>query len=230
MINTRACVLCSVICLLAALLCGCKSSDAGPTAEAERPSQIIVTETYTTTIEDGGTGPYKAILASDSTLATHSIFRPKDLNAFGSKNKLPILAWGNGACANSPQGHINFLSQIASQGFLVIAIGPAPQAGQAGRGGGMMGGSRTTASQLTDAIDWAIAQDSNKSSQYYKRIDITKVAVSGMSCGGLQALEVAPDPRVTTLIVCNSGIGIACRRSKNDKWNARRGAVEVQAA
>ena len=211
MINPRACFLCAAICLLIATLGGCKSSDAGLTAEAERPSQIIVTETYTTTIEDGGTGPYKAILASDSTLATHSILRPKDLNAFGSKNKLPIIAWGNGACANSPREHLNFLSEIASQGFLVIAIGPAQQAGQAGRGGGMigggmMGGSRTTASQLTNAIDWAIAQDRNKSSQYYKKIDTAKIAVSGMSCGGLQALEVATDPRVTTLIVCNSGI------------------------
>ena len=131
MINPRACFLCAAICLLIATLGGCKSSDAGLTAEAERPSQIIVTETYTTTIEDGGTGPYKAILAIDSTLATHSILWPKDLNAFGSKNKLPIITWGNGACANSPRELFNFLSEIASQGFLVIAIGPAQQAGQA---------------------------------------------------------------------------------------------------
>ncbi len=27
-----------------------------------------------------------------------------------------------------------------------------------------------------------------------------------MSCGGLQTLEVAPDPRVTTTVICNSGI------------------------
>ncbi len=27
-----------------------------------------------------------------------------------------------------------------------------------------------------------------------------------MSCGGLQTLETAPDPRVTTTVVCNSGI------------------------
>jgi hypothetical protein len=27
-----------------------------------------------------------------------------------------------------------------------------------------------------------------------------------MSCGGLQTLETAPDPRVTTAVVCNSGI------------------------
>jgi hypothetical protein len=27
-----------------------------------------------------------------------------------------------------------------------------------------------------------------------------------MSCGGLQTLEVAGDPRITTIVVCNSGI------------------------
>lgn len=27
-----------------------------------------------------------------------------------------------------------------------------------------------------------------------------------MSCGGLQTLEVAPDPRITATLVCNSGI------------------------
>ena len=30
--------------------------------------------------------------------------------------------------------------------------------------------------------------------------------MSGMSCGGLQALETAPDQRVTTAVICNSGI------------------------
>src|SRR5690606_7735249 len=43
-------------------------------------------------------------------------------------------------------------------------------------------------------------------SPYAGKLDIKKIAVAGMSCGGLQALEVAPDPRLTTLVVCNSGI------------------------
>ena len=30
--------------------------------------------------------------------------------------------------------------------------------------------------------------------------------MSGMSCGGLQALEVAGDARITTTVICNSGI------------------------
>jgi hypothetical protein len=159
----------------------------------------VSTETATRTVEDGGTGPYSAVMVTDSTLTTHTIFRPKDLSVFGKNNKLPIIAWGNGACANSPWEHVNFLSEVASHGFLVIAIGPMPQQGQ--RGGG-----RSTSSQLIDAINWAIAQNSDKTSQYYNKIDNTKIAVSGMSCGGLQTLEVAPDPRVTTVMICNSGI------------------------
>ncbi|MFA5733608.1 MAG: alpha/beta hydrolase, partial [Proteiniphilum sp.] len=108
-------------------------------------------------VEDGGTGAFKAIMYTDEGLTTHTIFRPEELSPFGEKIKLPIIAWGNGACANSPWEHINFLSEVASHGFLVIAIGPMPEEGE--RGGG-----RSTASQLLDAIDWAIAQNGDPSS------------------------------------------------------------------
>jgi hypothetical protein len=153
------------------------------------------------TIEDGGTGTYSAIMYTDNSLPTHTIFRPKDLSAFGKQNKLPIIAWGNGACANSPWEHVNFLSEVASHGFLVIAIGPMPQEGE-------KGGGKSTSSQMTDAINWAIAQNSDKNSPFYNKIDISKIAIIGMSCGGLQTLEIAPDPRITTTVVCNSGIFI----------------------
>ncbi|MBN2650016.1 MAG: hypothetical protein JXR50_09780 [Prolixibacteraceae bacterium] len=183
-----------VICLAVLVLTGIvfqKSLSAQETGSSEKATVRVV--------EDGGTGDYSAIMYTDNSLETHTIFRPKDLKPFGKKAKLPIIAWGNGACANSPWEHINFLSEVASHGFLVIAIGPMPQEGQ--RGGG-----RSESSQLIDAIDWAIAQNNDKSSDLYEKIDITKIAVSGMSCGGLQTLETAPDPRVTTAVICNSGI------------------------
>lgn len=150
-------------------------------------------------VEDGGTGKYSAIMISEKTLPTHTIFRPQDLSVFGKKNKLPVISWGNGACANSPWEHVNFLNEIASHGFLVIAIGPMPQDGVPAEG-------KTTSTQLTDAIDWAIAQNGDKESPYYGKIDVKNIAVSGMSCGGLQTLEMASDPRVTTTVVCNSGV------------------------
>lgn len=163
----------------------------------------VSAETETLTVEDGGTGPFKAVMAQDSSLPTHTIFRPSDMSAIGkTQDLLPIVAWGNGACANSPWEHVNFLSEIASHGFLVIAIGPMPTNDKP-RGVGP-----TKASLMTDAINWAIAQNANAASPYAGKLDPTKIAVAGMSCGGLQALETAPDPRVSTVMVCNSGIFI----------------------
>lgn len=209
MTNLKSFFVCAATSLFLLTLSGCHAMNTDKTP----PVEPISTETNSRIVEDGGTGPYSASMVSDSTLATHTIFRPKDLSVFGRKNKLPVIAWGNGACANSPWEHVNFLSEIASHGFLVIAIGPMPQEGQRGggfgmtRGRNMTGGENTSSnSQLIDAINWAIAQDSNQTSIYYNKIDTAKIGVAGMSCGGLQAYEAAPDPRVATVMICNSGI------------------------
>jgi hypothetical protein len=161
--------------------------------------QSVTDRSIPTVVEDGGTGPYSAVMLTEASLPTHTVFRPKDLNAFGTKQKLPIIAWGNGACNNSPWEHVNFLSEVSSYGFLVVAIGPKPLEGERVN-------TKSKSSQLTDAIDWAIAQNSDKKSPYYNKIDIGKISVSGMSCGGLQTLEVSSDPRVSTVVVYNSGI------------------------
>lgn len=163
------------------------------------PPDPVLAQTAARTVEDGGTGPYQALMVSESTLPTHTVFRPRSLDAFGGERRLPILAWGNGACANSPWEHVNFLSEVASHGFLVVAIGPMPVEGERTR-------EKSTSSQLLDAIDWAIARNGDRDSPYFDRIDTAHIAVSGMSCGGLQALEVAPDPRISTVGVFNSGI------------------------
>ena len=172
----------------------------GLTNPCQVQGQVSQEKPVSRIVEDGGTGPYSAIMLAEASLPTHTVFRPEDLTPFGAKNKLPVIAWGNGGCANSPSGHINFLSEVSSHGFLVIAIGPMPQEGERGSR------DRSESSQLIDAIDWALVQNSDKSSPYYNKIDATKIAVSGMSCGGLQALETAHDPRVSTVIICNSGI------------------------
>ncbi len=167
---------------------------------AQETGSIRAQEASSRIVENGGTGKYSALMMADPLLPTHTIFRPQDLDAFGKNNKLAIIAWGNGACFNSPWEHYKFLNELASHGFLVIAIGTIPkETGEQVR-------ERSGASQLLDAIDWAIAQNSDRQSVYYNKLDITKIAVSGMSCGGLQALEVSGDPRISTLIVCNSGI------------------------
>ena len=151
-----------------------------------------------------GSGPYSAIMEGDPGVPGHTIYRPENLSVFDKKNPLPVVAWGNGGCANSNQFYIPFLTEIASQGFLVIAIGPYSAPGTAAGRGGMGGG--TKSAQLLEALDWATAENQRKDSKYYGKVDPSKFAVFGHSCGGLQALEVAPDPRVSTILVMDSGL------------------------
>jgi len=166
---------------------------------SSRGQDSLTPRTAATVVEDGGTGPYSAVMLTEESLPTHTVFRPENLSVFDDSRRLPVIAWGNGACANSPWEHVNFLSEVSSHGFLVIALGPIPLNGDKGTG-------KSVSSQLIDAIDWAAAQNNDRKSPYYNKIDTTKISVSGMSCGGLQALEVAADPRVSTVVIYNSGI------------------------
>ena len=168
----------------------CKS---GPVAPVASQSKVV---------EDGGTGPYKVLMLEDPSLEAHTIFAPQDLAPFGKKNPLPVLVWGNGACTNSPWEHYKFLNEIASHGFLVIATGYIPMEEKPYRG------PMSTSAQQIESIDWAIAQNADKNSPYYGRIDVEHIAAAGMSCGGLQTLDNATDPRLKTIMICNSGLFI----------------------
>ena len=179
----------SAACLLM-LGTACKS---GPVVPVAGQSKVV---------EDGGTGPYKVLMLEDPSLEAHTIFAPQDLSPFGKKNLLPVLVWGNGACTNSPWEHYKFLNEIASHGFLVIATGHIPMEEQPYRG------PMSTSAQQIESIDWAITQNADKDSPYYGRIDVEHIAAAGMSCGGLQTLENSTDPRLTTIMICNSGLFI----------------------
>ena len=151
-------------------------------------------------VEEGGTGPFKAVMKEDPTLKEHTIFVPQDLTIFNEKTPLPVLVWGNGACANSPWEHYKFLNEIASYGYIVLATGFFPEEGKPYRG------PMSRTEQQIESIDWIIAQNADKNSPYYKKIAVDNIAVAGMSCGGLQTLYNCADPRIKTLMVCNSGL------------------------
>jgi hypothetical protein len=169
-----------------------------------------------------GTGSYPSIKEMVPSLPNHVVYRPADLSKFG-KQKLGVLAWGNGGCAADGAGSRFHLNEIASHGYVAIAAGtilsgpgtpagaaPADIAPPGGPGPGQPGFSppppATQASSLREAIDWALSENERAGSPYYHRINPKWIAVSGWSCGGLQALEVASDPRVHTVVIHNSGI------------------------
>ena len=75
--------------------------------------------------ENGGTGPWKAVAIGDKSLPTHMIYRPENLEAYVAENgKIPVLLYANGACANSSLQMSRLLSDVASWGYIAIAIGP----------------------------------------------------------------------------------------------------------
>ena len=151
-------------------------------------------------VEDGGTGPYKAIMTEVEGLQAHTVFTPQDLSPFSSTCQLPVLVWGNGACTNSPWEHYKFLNEIASYGFIVVATGYIPMDETPYQG------PMSTTQQQIESIDWVFQQNEDPKSPYYQKIDVSNICVAGMSCGGLQTLYNCADPRIKTLMVCNSGL------------------------
>lgn len=160
-----------------------------------------------------GTGPFAAVMETDPGLPDHVIYRPANLAGMG-KRKLGVLAWGNGGCRADGASARQHLLEIASHGYLVVAPGGI-YSGPTARGklpvramgaDGKLPPVATTFEDVRKGIDWALAQNARKGSPYRKRIDPAAVAVAGHSCGGLQALQVAGDPRVRTVLVHNSGV------------------------
>ena len=80
---------------------------------------------YSQVIENGGTGDYKSVAIGDEGLPTHMIYRPQNLKAYYAENgKIPVLLYANGACVNNSLEMSRLLSEVASYGYICIAIGP----------------------------------------------------------------------------------------------------------
>ena len=161
--------------------------------------------------ETRGTGPFPAIMEMDAGLPGHVVYRPEDLEKV---SKLAVLVWGNGGCSDDGASARKHLGEIASHGYLVIAPGrilSGPQAvgkavpRQPGPDG-ILPPPATSSSDVRAGIDWALAENGRAGSRYQDRIDTQAVAIGGHSCGGLQAIELAGDPRVRTVMIHNSGV------------------------
>lgn len=160
-------------------------------------SQIVQTKT----IDEGGSGPYEAIAVSEKSLPDFVVYRPKDIKtAVEGEGKLPVMVFGNGACANTSITHEKLLSEIASHGYIVIAIGALKMANDPHF-------ESTEAKLLIDALDWISQQAGNSKSDYYQGIDTKKIASGGQSCGGAQVMATANDERIKTYLMFNSGMG-----------------------
>src|SRR5207245_130093 len=163
-----------------------------------------------------GTGPYRAIMATDPGAKEFVLYYPANLNALRTK-KMAIVLWGNGSCTYMGNKCRNLLSEIASHGYLAIAggpmgppsaetitmasnnwtpsaIGPKPQSRPADSSR-----PRVTVDLLSQGITWAIAENGRQGSKFYGKLDTDAVAVMGQSCCAALAASFGTEERIKTI-------------------------------
>lgn len=161
--------------------------------------------------EPAGTGGMPAVAEARADAPGYTLYRP----AQWPGERLPLVLWGNGGCRNNGLSASHFLREIASHGYLVIANGapreerpvlaslpPANGPRPVGAPPPRAAADETQTSQLLGAIDWVANSD------LARHVDKSRIAVMGHSCGGLQALAAAADPRIDAVVVFNSGVYI----------------------
>ena len=160
-----------------------------------------------------GSGPYKAIMATENGLPAHVAYYPADLALLGNK-KMPVVIWGNGSCLYAGNRYRQFLTEIASHGYLVITGGPmgpvelevGPQSNPVTRAQGAAAAGppqqnaanspgapaeRVTVPLLKAAIDWAVKQNADSTSRFSNKLDLNRIVAMGHSCGGGLAVQLA---------------------------------------
>lgn len=160
-----------------------------------------------------GTGPLAPIKEIDPRLPDQVVYRPADLAGLDG-TKLGVYVFGNGGCSNDGASSRLHLLNVASHGYLVIAPGGVyngpgkTEAPPRPADTSIENYAATRPEQLSAAIDWALAENERAGSRYFGLIDPDAIAISGYSCGGVQALTIAGDPRVETVVIMNSGLFI----------------------
>lgn len=147
-------------------------------------------------VEYGGSGPQKAVAVREKSLTDFVVYRPMIM-----KEKMPVLVFCNGGCMDTSIGYENMLSDIASYGYVVVAVGELQMLAQHEKD------RQTPSSMVKKALDWISKQAADSASPYYQKIDTDHIAAAGHSCGGAQVLANAADPRMKTYLILNAGMG-----------------------
>lgn len=170
--------------------------------------------------EPAGTGPFPAVAETRDDLPGHTIYRP----AKWPKAALPVYLWGNGACRDNGLQHGAYLREVASHGYVVIALGVAreerpfdpnppelttvvpPAAANTPTAPPRATPDETQVAQHRESLDWIARESTRAGGDFAGHVDVNRIAVGGHSCGGLQALSISEDPRIDTTLVLNSGV------------------------
>lgn len=148
---------------------------------------------------------YPDMTIDNSSLSGFTIYRPNELKEAAAKagGRLPVLVFGNGACAHTSVDYIPLFAELVANGYLVMAVGEKEERTSVEKDFTSIGKD----DRLLDAVDWICQQNITPWSDYYHLVDPFHIAVGGHSCGGAQALAASYDTRIATTLLFNAGMG-----------------------
>ena len=166
-------------------------------------------------MDGGGSGPYKAMMTDDESLPGFTIYRPGDIQSASKvEGALPVVLFGNGGCYRSSQPYAKFLTEIASHGYVLMAVGEwriehDPDEAKVWE----LDDEKSTLkindakSLVNTALNWLEKENQRAGSEFYQTVNTHNVAAMGYSCGGIQALIMGTlgDKRIKTVVGMNTG-------------------------
>ena len=166
-------------------------------------------------MDGGGSGPYKAVMTDDESLPGFTIYRPGDIQSASKvEGALPVVLFGNGGCYRSSQPYAKFLTEIASHGYVLMAVGKwriehDPDEAKVWE----LDDEKSTLkindakSLVNTALNWLEKENQRAGSEFYQTVNTHNVAAMGYSCGGIQALIMGTlgDKRIKTVVGMNTG-------------------------
>jgi hypothetical protein len=112
---------------------------------------------------------------------------PKDLGKDGLKH--PIVIFDNGAGQTGTSIYTSITQHLASHGFAVYHAYESTDDGK----------------EITEGLDWMIAENTRQGGMFFGKLDTTKAAAMGHSRGSIATFAVAGDPRLSTTIHLSGG-------------------------
>ena len=166
-------------------------------------------------MDGGGSGPYKAVMTDDESLPGFTIYRPGDIQSASKvEGALPVVLFGNGGCYRSSQPYAKFLTEIASHGYVLMAVGEwriehDPDEAKVWELDDEKSTLKTNdaKSLVNTALNWLEKENQRTGSEFYQTVNTHNVAAMGYSCGGIQALIMGTlgDKRIKTVVGMNTG-------------------------
>lgn len=166
-------------------------------------------------MDGGGSGPYKAVMTDDESLPGFTIYRPGDIQSASKvEGALPVVLFGNGGCYRSSQPYAKFLTEIASHGYVLMAVGEwriehDPDEAKVWELDDEKSTLKTNdaKSLVNTALNWLEKENQRAGSEFYQTVNTHNVAAMGYSCGGVQALIMGTlgDKRIKTVVGMNTG-------------------------